>query len=166
MLPLHSHKATMNKPISSTRLLLLLLALMGWHTNMCHGFAKTVVRSSGRTNHNMVSSVSVPTGRGGLLFVSGLPSPELPINLDPSLEAEVLTGMAHVTMDFTGILFTPSRSLLRLFTVFGRIFAISADYVVDHSIHAEELTIQLFLICVALREYLSDPPGSNHTTKQ
>jgi hypothetical protein len=160
------HKAAMNKPASSTRLLLLLLTLIviGWHAKMCHGFTKTFVGSSGRTN-NMVSSVSVP-GRGLPLFASGLTSHELPIALDPSLEAEVLTGMVHVTMDFTGILFTPPRSMLRLFPVIGRIFAISADYIVDHSIHPEELMIQLFLICVALREYLSDPPSaSNHTTK-
>jgi hypothetical protein len=87
-----------------------------------------------------------------------------PQQLDPSLEAESLTVMAHLALDFSGFALSPSRSLLRLFAVLGRIFAISADYVVDHSIHTEELIIQLFLISVAVKELLSESsPGSNTT---
>lgn len=73
--------------------------------------------------------------------------------VDPYLEAESLTVMAHLALDFSGFVLSPSRSLFRLAAVLGRIFAISADYVVDHSIHTEELMIQLFLITMALKEF-------------
>jgi hypothetical protein len=147
---------TMNKSGFLTRLLLL-VALLGCETKLCRCFA------TGSTMPNRSSSSAIPS-RQSPLFGSSLP-PDIPIAVDPSLEAELLTGMAHIAMDFSGILFSPSRSILRLFTVFGRIFAISADYVIDHSIHTEELMIQLFLICVALKEYLNDPPNANNTAK-
>jgi hypothetical protein len=73
--------------------------------------------------------------------------------LDPLIEAELCTTMAHVTMDFTSLA-SPSRSLMRRFSVIGRVFAISADYLPDHSIHTEELMIQVFLLSLALREEL------------
>jgi hypothetical protein len=89
--------------------------------------------------------------------------------VDPSVEAESLTIMAHVALDFSGFVVTPSRSLLRLFAVLGRIFAISADYVADHSIRTEELVIQLFLISVVLKDWLLDGrnavAGTNNTAE-
>ena len=74
------------------------------------------------------------------------------------VEAEVLTTMAHVTMDFTGLV-SPSKTLLRYFAIIGRVFVITADYVTDHSIHPEELLIQLFLMGVAVREIIVDNPS-------
>jgi hypothetical protein len=89
--------------------------------------------------------------------------------VDPSLEAESLTIMAHVVMDFSGFVMSPSRSLLRLFAVLGRIFSISADYVADHSIRTDELLIQLFLISVVLKDWLFDgstpTAGANNTVE-
>jgi hypothetical protein len=83
--------------------------------------------------------------RGGLssnvfttkLEVSGSP-------IDPSVEAELCTTMAHMALDFTGLM-SPSKSIIRLFAVIGRLLAISADYLPDHSIHSEEFIIQGFL---------------------
>jgi hypothetical protein len=72
-----------------------------------------------------------------------------------STEAEVFTGLAHVALDFSGI-FSPSKSLIRLFAIVGRVFALSADYLPDHAIHPEELMIQLFFMCVAMRELLQE----------
>jgi hypothetical protein len=72
-----------------------------------------------------------------------------------SVEAEVFAGLAHVGLDFTGML-SPSKSLIRLFAIVGRVFALSADYLPDHAIHPEELTIQLFFMCVSMRELLQE----------
>lgn len=80
------------------------------------------------------------------------------------IEAEVLTTMAHVTMDFGGFL-NPSKNILRCFTVLGRVFVISADYILDHSIHTEELMIQLILMVIAIREIIVDSPTSSKLTK-
>jgi hypothetical protein len=70
--------------------------------------------------------------------------------LPPDIEAEVLTDMSHV-LDLSGI-FSPSKSRLRLFSIVGRIFTIYADYLPDHTIHPEELAVQLFLLGVSMRE--------------
>lgn len=81
-------------------------------------------------------------------------------SLDPTIEAELCTTMAHVALDFTGLV-SPSRSIVRLLSVVGRLFAISADYLPDHSIHTEELMIQVFLLSLALRELFSDRLGKS-----
>ncbi len=73
--------------------------------------------------------------------------------------------MAHVTMDFGGFVLNPSKTLLRCFIVLGRICAISADYVIDHSIHPEELMIQLVLMTIAIKELVVDSPASSNQTK-
>jgi hypothetical protein len=73
--------------------------------------------------------------------------------MTPDVEAEVLTDMAHVMMDFSGFLITPSKSMLRcLSVVVGRILVLSADYLPDHTVHPEELFVQLFLLAVSLRD--------------
>jgi hypothetical protein len=82
------------------------------------------------------------------------PSDEV-ASIDPFLEAELFAGLAHVALDFTGFL-SPSKSLIRLFSVVGRVFAISADYLPDHSIHTEELVIQIFLIGIAMKDLVYD----------
>ena len=71
--------------------------------------------------------------------------------LQPEIQAEVLTDMAHVTLDFSTF-FRPNKAALRLLTVFGRLSVLTADYLPDHSILPEELAIQLFLLGVSTRE--------------
>jgi len=81
----------------------------------------------------------------------------------PLVEAEVLTDMAHVALDFSGLL-SPSKSMMRLYSIIGRIFALSADYLPDHAIHTEELMIQFFLICVTMGELIQEklaPPAES-----
>jgi hypothetical protein len=77
--------------------------------------------------------------------------------MTPEVEAEVLTDMSHVMMDFSGFLpiGTPSKSMLRYFSVVvGRILVLSADYLPDHTVHPEELVVQLFLLTVSLSDIL------------
>jgi hypothetical protein len=71
--------------------------------------------------------------------------------LSPEVEAEVLTDMSHMVMDFSGF-FGPSKSLLRLCSVLGRILIIGADYLPDHNVHPEELVIQLVLLAINLSD--------------
>jgi hypothetical protein len=77
--------------------------------------------------------------------------------MTPDVEAEVLTDVSHVMMDFSGFLpnDTPSKSMLRCFSVVvGRILVLSADYLPDHTVHPEELAVQLFLLTVSLNDIL------------
>jgi hypothetical protein len=71
--------------------------------------------------------------------------------LPPDIEAEVLTDMSHVVMDFS-VFFSPSKPLLRLFSIVGRMLVIYADYLPDHAILPEELVVQLFLLGVSMRD--------------
>jgi len=84
---------------------------------------------------------------------------------DPMIEAELCSTMAHVALDFTGLL-SPSKSIVRLFSVVGRVFAISADYLPDHSIHTEELIIQIFLLSLSLRELLTERVAGGNITSR
>jgi hypothetical protein len=77
--------------------------------------------------------------------------------INPDVEAEVLTDMSHVLMGFSGFLTTgtPSNSTLRCLSVaVGRILILFADYLPDHTVHPEELAVQLFLLTVSLNDIL------------
>eukprot|EP00980_Cylindrotheca_fusiformis_P000122 scaffold21_cov107-Cylindrotheca_fusiformis.AAC.16 len=75
----------------------------------------------------------------------------------PAVLAEVFAGLAHLTLDFTGMVVNSKSSAVRcMCVIFGRVFALSADYLPDHAIHPEELLIQLFLMCVAMREVFQE----------
>ncbi|KAL3928482.1 MAG: hypothetical protein SGARI_005023 [Bacillariaceae sp.] len=102
------------------------------------------------------ASTSLPT-------ISTTTARHMTPDVDPSLEAESLTVMAHLALDFSGFVISPSRSLFRLAAVLGRVCAISADYVLDHNIHTEELMIQLFLISVAMKDFFfpANVPGNS-----
>ena len=66
-------------------------------------------------------------------------------NVNPNVEAEVLTDMSHVALDFTGF-FKPSRASYLVFAVLGRLLLITADYLPDHAVSPEELAVQMFLL--------------------
>ena len=61
--------------------------------------------------------------------------------------------MAHIALDLTP-LGSASKVLVRVSAIVGRLFVMLADYLPDHSLHPEELGIQLFLLGVALKELL------------
>eukprot|EP00536_Pseudo-nitzschia_multiseries_P008415 jgi/Psemu1/198051/e_gw1.213.10.1 len=128
------------------------LVWLSLFTNVCLGFAPMTTNSIGfRT-----------TPHSGVVVDS--PKPTTALAVTPDMEAEVLTTMAHATMDFSGY-FSPSKSLIRLFMVVGRVFVISADYVIDHSIRPEELAIQLILMGIAVKELVVDPPANSNQAK-
>jgi hypothetical protein len=68
---------------------------------------------------------------------------------DPLLEAEVLTDMAHLALDFA-TLFGPSRLVIRAAAVAGRLAAMGADYLPDQRMLPEELVFQVFMLCIAV----------------
>jgi hypothetical protein len=73
---------------------------------------------------------------------------------DPNVEAEVLTDMSHLALDFTS-LSSSSKALLKKSSVIGRVLILFADYIPDHSIHPEELAIQLIMLGVAIKNLTS-----------
>jgi hypothetical protein len=82
--------------------------------------------------------------------------------LDPNVEAEVLTDMSHLALDFTSLLNSSSKkALLKRSLVIGRVLVILADYLPDHSIHPEELVIQLFMLGLAIKNLASSPSMEN-----
>jgi hypothetical protein len=145
----------------------ILMLFLGSIQHDCHGFVHRPTATA--TTTTAVSPTFQRASMVGHAVVDPHQYHSLGSMFDPSLEAESLSIMAHVTLDFSGFVVTPSRSLLRLFAVLGRIFAISADYVVDHSIHTEELVIQLFLISVVVKDWLVDGntvvAGTNKTAE-
>jgi hypothetical protein len=123
------------------------------HATNCH---KTI-----DTSRTSLSAFTVPddldvdsplltTMRSLLLSIS----PTSSTLLDPKLEAEVLTDMSHVALDFTSFL-NSSKALLKKSSVIGRVLVIFADYIPDHSIHPEELAIQLFMLGLAIKNLAS-----------
>lgn len=76
---------------------------------------------------------------------SAITSPVMLPNVNPNVEAEVLTDMSHVALDFTGF-FKPTRASYLVFAVLGRLLLIAADYLPDHTVSPEELAVQMFLL--------------------
>jgi hypothetical protein len=81
--------------------------------------------------------------------------------LDPNMEAEVLTDMSHLALDFTSVM-NSSKVLLKMTSVIGRVLVIFADYIPDRSIHPEELVFQLFMLGVAIKN-LATPSMESQT---
>lgn len=117
----------------------------------CLGFVPRPTNTVGVAQHRHVSDSSNNVFDRTKSAMAMIPTPDI--------EAEALTTMAHMTLDFTGF-FSPSKNILRLLAVVGRVFVISADYITDHSIHPEELVIQLFLMGIAVREMIVEKEPS------
>jgi hypothetical protein len=149
MMTKKSFTKSTNRPIMV--LVLLIISLFSVVENGCLGFVQQqqqqqqqTAKSFPLTNH--AAATKKPTATNTLL--SMIP--------DPDMEAEMLTTMAHFSMDFAGLVASPSKSLLRLFAILGRICVVSADYITDHSVHPEELMIQLFFMSIAIKEMVVD----------
>mmetsp|Transcript_3320 Transcript_3320/g.9195 ORF Transcript_3320/g.9195 Transcript_3320/m.9195 type:complete len:148 (-) Transcript_3320:190-633(-) len=135
------------------------LVSLSLFANVCFGFAP-VTRNSVNIRH---APNSIPrSGRTSVVFDDSKPTVALAVT--PDVEAELLTTMAHATMDFSAF-FGPSERLIRLYSVVGRVFVISADYVSDNSIRPEELAIQLLLMGIAVRELIVDAPANSNQAK-
>lgn len=88
----------------------------------------------------MFVASSVPFGSGAASSVLDA--------ADPIMEAEVLNDLAHVSLDIMGLL-GPATVLMRLSAVCGRLFAISADYVPDHTVLPGEIVFQCVMLAFA-----------------
>ena len=143
--------------------MVVLLVSLSKFDNVCLGFVqKPTFKSTGLLSRKTSTTTSY-TGKDAKSTFSSTTTTAMNVaTISADLEAEVLTTMAHVTMDFTGLA-SPSKSLLRMFTVIGRIMVISADYICDNSIHPEELVIQLFLMSVAIKDMIVDTPTDTVT---
>jgi hypothetical protein len=107
------------------------------------------------------SLLMLPTIKNSFLLTSMSAICSSTQHLDPNVEAEVLTDMSHVTLDFTSLFnSSSSKALLKKTSVIGRVFVILADYIPDHSIHPEELVIQLFMLALSINN-LTSPSMEN-----
>jgi hypothetical protein len=75
------------------------------------------------------------------------------ISSDPHLEAEVLSDVSHVALDFTTLL-SPNTAVIRLFTLVGRVLVISSDYIQDQYISPDEWVFQIFMLALSTRSFL------------
>ena len=89
----------------------------------------------------------------GIANAFALPA-KSPFMPSPDFESQVLGDMA-MALNFSEI-FRPSKKAMRMISLGGRLLGLMADYVPDHSIHTEELLIQLFFIGSAVKEILED----------
>ena len=142
----------MQRPMTSRAMIVLLISIIA---NRCLGFVPKPAISAGL--NPTFSFMPLPEAEE-ILFSDTVHT--LAMAPDSNMEAEVLTDIAHVTMDLFGFA-SPSKLLLRYLSVVGRVFVIGADYVVDHSIHPEELAIQLFLMGIAVKEIVVDKPANS-----
>ena len=144
--------------------MVVLLVSLSNFDNVCLGFVqKPTFKSTGLLSRKTSTTTSYTGKDAKSMFSTTATTTAMNVaTISADLEAEVLTTMAHVTMDFTGLA-SPSKSLLRMFTVIGRIMVISADYICDNSIHPEELVIQLFLMSVAIKDMIVDTPTDTVT---
>jgi hypothetical protein len=82
--------------------------------------------------------------------------------LSPDIEAEVLTDMSYMVMDFSSF-FGPSKPLRQWCSVLGRILIIGSDFLPDQNVHPEELVFQLFLLAINLKDVLKTDLSSRMT---
>ena len=138
---------TTQPKFSTTTMLMVCLAVISMCVHQGHSFTTAPI-----TTQRQKSSLSMMLG--------------------PDIEAQVLTTMAHVTMDFPGMMKQkktetpptmttelaargPSKTVVLPFLlVVGRVMVIASDYILDHSIHPEELMIQLFLMSASMKDIL------------
>ena len=67
---------------------------------------------------------------------------------DPNVEAAVFNDLAHVSLDLITLL-GPATILIRTAAVLGRLFAMAADYIPDHTVLPGELLFQTFMLGIA-----------------
>ena len=72
----------------------------------------------------------------------------------PQVESQFL-GDISMALDLSQ-LFRPNKKTIRMISLGGRLLGLMADYVPDHSIHAEELLVQLFFMGTAVKEILDE----------
>jgi hypothetical protein len=72
---------------------------------------------------------------------------------DPTVEAELFNDIAHVGLDLVTFL-GPATAILRLAALIGRLAAIGADYVPDHTMLPSELLFQCFMLYFASQAFL------------
>jgi hypothetical protein len=75
------------------------------------------------------------------------------LSLDPVVEAEVLTDVAHLGLDLSTV-FGPATPAVRLSVVVGRLCAIASDYIPDHYMNPEEVVFQTFMLLGATAAFL------------
>jgi hypothetical protein len=100
---------------------------------------KTLPFPKSSSTRLFVSPLRTTTAAAGSVIASML------ITADPAVEAHVLSDVAHVGLDLA-VFMGQGVLALRLAAVLGRLCAMGADYLPDHTIIPEELVFQLAML--------------------
>lgn len=141
----------------------LVVMMIVWVFPHCHGFA-LLPTTPGRSYHQQIRNLSPHNTRIQSqsstplhsIMIDFEPSlfpilfdPHIPTNMDTNVEVEILTDISHIVMDFSTF-FSPSKSVLRCLLVLGRLIILYTDYLPDHTIHSEELVVQILLLLLTM----------------
>ena len=75
------------------------------------------------------------------------------ISSNPRLEAELLSDVSHVALDFTTFI-SPNTAWLRFCNVLGRVLILSSDYIQDDYIAPDECFFQALMLAVSTHMFL------------
>lgn len=70
---------------------------------------------------------------------------------DPDVEAELLSDISHVLLDFTAF-FKIDVAFLNYAQLAGRIAFITIDFLPGHAFHAEEMILQLYFLALSVQK--------------
>eukprot|EP00985_Skeletonema_marinoi_P009003 scaffold4110_cov88-Skeletonema_marinoi.AAC.1 len=165
----------MKQSITIAHLLLALYVLCSTHHKVtAFGSVHQPIRSKSKSHRGSKSSttttikmyIDVPEIESPFdLFSTPTSSPVISpilsatqkIASDPQLgaqfEAEVLSDVSHVALDFTTLL-SPNTAVIRLFTLVGRVLVISSDYIQDQYISPDDWAFNLFMLALSARSFL------------
>ncbi|KAL7465937.1 hypothetical protein ACHAXS_006240 [Conticribra weissflogii] len=73
---------------------------------------------------------------------------------DPKLEAELLSDVSHVALDFTTFFSPNNTAWIRFCNVIGRILILSSDYIQDDYITPDEFVFQASMLMVSIQLFV------------
>lgn len=137
----------------------------------CKDSSEAIARTA---NSNVINGRVSKTSRRNKTSLSALPLFQLAsqaftscplstiLTANPDAEAEVLTDISHLFLDFTAF-FKFEDKFLNYAQLIGRISFILIDFLPGHAFHMEEMAIQLFFLWINIQRIL---PYFDETDKQ
>lgn len=112
------------------------LGMLDWRSKDC-----TAERYQKKRLSKRAASIAFTTLIPATILFGIINSHPWGLEANPSIEAEVLSDMSHVALDFLTLL-NPDTLILRAASVIGRILSMTSDYVLDNKISPDDLIFQ------------------------